>query len=507
MAGGMNRRTFLGAAAASGAVLGAGDFAFLSRLPSVSAADATLNTDVVRLDAGIEPTVRLLEETPREKLVEEVAAKVKAGLSYRELLAGLLLAGVRNVQPRPTVGFKFHAVLVVNSAHLASMASPDSQRWLPIFWALDHFKGSQAATARESGWRMSRVDESKVPPAHEAKRRFIEAMDNWDEQAADAAVAGLARTAGAAEVFELMWRYGARDFRSIGHKAIFVANSWRTLQCIGWQHAEPVLRSLAYALLNREGASGNPAKEDLPADRPGRRNAELARQIRPEWAGGKTDESATTEFLQVLRDGSEYDAPAAAVKLLNNGVSPQSLWDAILAAASEQTTRKPGIVSLHAVTSTNALRYAFDASGDDATRRMMLLQNASFVPLFRKALGKADERKIDQLEPEAPKADGREGVEEIFADASRDRAAAARKALGYLKQHPDPRELMEAARLLVFLKGNNSHDYKYSSALLEDWTHLSSPWRERYLAAGMYLLRGSGGPDNGLVPRIREALA
>jgi len=57
--------------------------------------------------------VRLIEDTPREKLLEEVAARIKKGLSYREVLAGLLLAGVRNVQPRPSVGFKFHAVLVV----------------------------------------------------------------------------------------------------------------------------------------------------------------------------------------------------------------------------------------------------------------------------------------------------------------------------------------------------------------------------------------------------------
>ena len=48
------------------------------------------------------------------------------------------------------------------------------------------------------------------------------------------------------EVRDLL-RYGARDFRAIGHKAIYVANSCRTLESIGWQHAEPVLRSLAYA--------------------------------------------------------------------------------------------------------------------------------------------------------------------------------------------------------------------------------------------------------------------
>ena len=30
-----------------------------------------------------------------------------------------------------------------------------------------------------------------------------------------------------------------------------MANSFRTLEAIGWQHAEPVLRSLTYAILDR----------------------------------------------------------------------------------------------------------------------------------------------------------------------------------------------------------------------------------------------------------------
>ncbi|HZZ27241.1 MAG TPA: hypothetical protein VFE46_04470 [Pirellulales bacterium] len=32
---------------------------------------------------------------------------------------------------------------------------------------------------------------------------------------------------------------------------------------------------------------------------------------------------------------------------------------------------------------------------------------------------------------------------------------------------------IDAARLLVFLKGNNAHDYKFSSAVLEDYYHVS----------------------------------
>ena len=124
----------------------------------------------------------------------------------------------------------------------------------------------------------------------QARHAFADAMDNWDEAKADAATAGLARHSKAEEIFDLFCRYGARDFRDIGHKAIYVANSWRTLQNIGWQHAEPVLRSLAYALLDHE--QGNPAERDAEADRPGRRNQELLKKISAGWQNGKPGANA-----------------------------------------------------------------------------------------------------------------------------------------------------------------------------------------------------------------------
>lgn len=500
------RRHFLQTAAAGGALMGLGDLSFLSRLQPVSADEAQLDPKIVRLHPEIEPLVRLLEETPREKLLEEVATRIRRGLTYREVLAALLLAGVRNVQPRP-VGFKFHAVLVVNSAHLASLSSPDSERWLPILWALDQFKSAQARDVDEGNWTMGPVKESSVPPAHRARQAFMEAMDNWDEAAADAAVAGLARSAGAHEVFEIFCRYGARDFRSIGHKAIFVANAYRTLQCIGWQHAEPVLRSLAYALLAHEG--DNPAKRDADADRPWRRNVALAPRIRKEWQAGEPNAAATNEMLSALRQGSDEDACNKAVELLNRGVAPQSVWDALMNGAGELLMRQPGIVALHAVTTTNALRYAYETSGSDETRRILLLQNAAFLPMFRQAMtgrGNIKDLRIDQLEPVSLKATGAQAVEEIFAEVSRDRLTAAAKVLAYLKQNQPAKELIDAARVLVFLKGNDAHDYKFSSAVLEDYYHVSPSWRDLYLAASVFNLRGAAGPDTSLVKRIRAAL-
>jgi hypothetical protein len=91
-------------AAGTTAMAGLGDLGFLAQLQPVSAAEAKLEPAKVRLDSEIEPLVRLLENTPRERVLEEVASRLRHDVTYRELLAALLLAGVRNIEPRP-VGF------------------------------------------------------------------------------------------------------------------------------------------------------------------------------------------------------------------------------------------------------------------------------------------------------------------------------------------------------------------------------------------------------------------
>lgn len=495
-----NRRQFM--AGAGGAMLLGGGMGFLDKLAPVSAAEAELHPSLVRLGDDIEPTVRMMEETPRERVLEEVATRIRAGLSYRQVLAALLLAGVRDVQPRPQVGFKFHAVLVINSAHLASLDSPESDRWLPIFWAIDRFKSAQAETSKTSGWRMSAVDEAKVPDASKARQAFASAMDAWDEQAADTAAAAMARSVSRDECFELFARYGCRDFRDIGHKAIFVSNSFRTLSAIGWQHAEPVLRSLAYALLQHDGA--NPSTSDNPADRPGRQNAELLKKIQPGWQNGKPSSEATAHLLSTFRTGSAEDCPAAIVQALNDGIAIQSIWDAILAASGELLMRKTNILTLHSVTSSNALRFAFETAASDEARLMLLLQNSAFLPLFRQAVGKMGTVEVDEFKP--AETDDKRTVDDIFSTATHDRMGAAQMALEYLGRTHSARELITAARRLVFLKGNDAHDYKFSSAVLEDYYHVSPKWRNRYLASSLFYLPSGGAPDTPLLGRMRAAL-
>ncbi len=494
------RRHFL---KAGGSSLFGSAFGFLGLLPPVTAASARM--EPVRLQAEIEPLVRLIEETPRDRTLEEIGVRIAKGLGYRDVMTALLLAGVRNIQPRP-VGFKFHAVLGVHSAHLAALNAPATDRWLPAFWSLDDFKSSQLLDIRAGDWTMQPVSATHIPPREKTRHALESALDAWDEARTDPAAAGLARHLSHRECFEFLCRYGARDFRSIGHKAIYVANGFRMLESIGWQHAEPIVRSMAYALLYR--GLRNPAGADLPEDRPWKRHLVLQRTIRTDWMSGAPDSAATHQLLRALRTVREDVASSTVVELLNRGVAPQSLNDALYLFAAELMMKRPAIVPLHAVTTTNALQYAFRQSTVDETRRMLLLQNASFLVLFRDIALRADQMADPLIEQFEPADQGARGftLDAIFTEIGRNRLRAAAQALAYLQSGGTAEQFVATAQRFIYLKGTDAHDYKFSSAVLEDYQHLSPQWRSRYLAASVSYLYGPHNPDSALVARTRAAL-
>ncbi len=500
---GLRRRRFLEMAGALGLGAELGPWAGLKTITPLRADDTKLKPEMVKFRPEIEPVVRLIEETPRERALEVGIAQLKKGLSYKNLLAGLFLAGIRNIKPRP-VGFKFHAVMVINSAHVLGQSSAVSERLLPLLWALDNFKSSQAQDVKEGDWVLEPVDECRLPKTQRAREEFVRAMEVWDSEAADAAVAALCRTSGAAQTMEPIWRMAVRDQRDIGHKAIFAAQSWRTLQTIGWEHAEPVLRSLVFGMLDLRGDT-----RPRPVG-PYETNLENAGKVREGWQIGRDDSGATKGLLQVMRQATPEAASAEAVKLLNQGVSPGSLWDAVILSACELIMHSPGIVAIHATTATNALHYIFTASGDDTTRKLALLQAVGWQPMYRGRTKLTDADGIDALKvnPDIAISNADESVAEIFTTISDDRKKAAAKAQAFLGRGGSSDLIFDAARRMIFHKGRDSHDYKYGAAISEEYLWSTEPkWRGQIVAASMFNLPGTKTPDSPLMIRAREALA
>src|ERR1044071_3466455 len=111
------------------------------------------------------------------------------------------------------------------------------------------------------------------------------------------------------------------------------------------------------------------------------------------------------------------DVSQKAIELLKRDVAPQSIFDGLSLAAGELVMRAPGILSIHAITFTNALRYAWQHVRDEPTRRLLLLQNCAFLPLYKG--NKPDEgTRMDELTPLATKEMGPSALTEIFADVA-----------------------------------------------------------------------------------------
>lgn len=496
----VNRRRFVctSTAATSLAATSGASLAGSLELPSLRAEDVAIDSSMVQFRPEIEPLVRLIEDAPREQVIDKVQAEIQAGRSYRELLAAMFLAGIRNVQPRPAVGFKFHCVLVVYATHQASLAASDAQRWLPLLWAIDNFKASQATDVREGNWTMAKVDESRLPTPERSLAALTSALDAWDVEQADWAAAAAARTASRSQLLDCLAKAASRDFRSIGHKSIYVAAAFRTLEVIGWEHAEPIVRSLAYAILNHQGDE-NPAKHDYEVDRAGRENWSRTADWQFAWENGRTDKAATIETLQMLRTADPISAGSQALKSIQSGLHHRVLADATALASAELVMRQPGIVPLHAVTTTNALNYLMTSVADERIRKWLMLQNVSFLAHFTaaaKARGKLEDREIDKLEPTKTNVSAMESL------SSKDRDSNAAAILGLAQDSVGGHDVVRAARELVFLKGTDAHDYKFSSAALEDYQLLSPAFRAPYLAACSYLFKSAADPTTPLAKRV-----
>ena len=485
----MDRRTFLHAAGAAGLSL-------------------TARRGLGEADQRAASLLGLLEDTPRDRLTRELARMIRAGLRYQELLAALSLAAVRNVQPYPDVGYKYHAVMVLRAVHAATQQLPTADQWLPIVWAADYFKDAQAQEHAASGWRLEPQPAGTIPDRAAARRALQEALDGWDRVAADAAVTGLARAAGPAEVFAVLFAYGARDLRAIGHKAIAVSNAHALIAFLGTAYAEPILRSTVAALQNAD-AGPNPATHQLHADRAWRENQRQLRDIPPDWQQGHDDPGAHAALREALYHSGDADAGRVVVGFLRQGMSAAAVWQVLFATGAELLLHQPSIVLLHAQTTANALHYAYRVCHEERTRQLLLLQCAAFTALFCRTAGAgAGDVSLAALPAQPPQHAGAEALGEIFtALSAADRMAAARLSLGYLQGGGDAQVLIAQARHHLVYQATEAHDYKFAEAVFDRYAQLPvGPWRERYLSAGMAYFTAPAARPAPLIRELQELL-
>ena len=508
----INRRRFIGSSSVL-ATACAADLGFLAPLGHAAATETRINPNEVVFSAETDRLLRLLRSTSREECVPAFVKEIANGLSYQQFLTVLFLGAVENGDP--------HQVAQVYGAHRVGSEVRVEERLLPLFWVLHRIKQEMEPGAKPHP--AARPFKGQLPAAGKAEGLFREAMLKSDKAEAERAVLALARDHGARHTMHRLLEFAPRNVGgTLGHPAIALANGWRAMEAMGWQHAEVVLRYATDIIGGFEGDGTYVAN----LERVKKSLAEL-----PEgWAGTQSDKSVTLELYKVLRAGKPDEAGEMICTELRAGKAKAgSVWDAIRLACADTLFRYKtggqfiGSVQIHAVTTTNALHHGFALAGSAETKLIALLQAAGVTAdhFVRQKIKRGELRDMNLLDlaQQTGKAEGT--MRDVFEmlpfknflyqekDAG-ERAAsdqACRRAFGLLAGEDEQAAFMRTARGFLCVKASmDAHDIKYPAAIFEDARLASPEWRPYLLASSVHALHGSKSKDTAALVQVKDAL-
>lgn len=431
---------------------------------------------------------------------DAAAEAIRSGADHGAMLGAIFLCGVRDIRPRPH-GI-LHTVMMVESSFRLAGSAPPGEEWLPVLFNLDDLKAAQESDRIDDGdWKLGPRSTSRVSTPEGARRDFVAAMEAWDPERADRAITALLPYHDRASLNEILWPLTVRCYAFIGHKIIYASQIERALSRIGWEHAEPALRSLARTVLvNRDTAAYE-------------RSRELARAIPDRWLQGTEDSEQSLQLLREIAARRPRQAQELVVDAFKDGLGPNTVWDALRLLGSEIVLKRPGrsasagrtaLLPVHALTVTHALGHAYRSTKTDATKRLAILQAAGWLPALRDDLaslvglsmaGPGIETLGDSVEESAP------ALAEVIDGAS---PAQART---WLDREPSKRPLYLAQlRSRVSRRGQEHHQHKYAAAVEEE-SRLAHPrWASRILAPAVDYLANPADTETEVYRRSLRAL-
>ena len=286
------------------------------------------------LDFGpMESLVRLMQETPVNRLLPVLVGQMKSGVELKRLVAAAALANARTFGGEDYVGF--HTMMALAPAFHMSAELPEATRALPVFKVL--YRNTNRI--QEHGGRKSEVlhpvdagSDSQSGATAESLRTAVRAKNVSEAERAYATIA--ARSPDDALNAVLM----SVEDRPEVHRVVLPYRAWDLLDLIGKDHAQTLLRqSVRYCLAH--GAPGDSAG-DPPKLLP---RIFDEHHLHDTSLGQRDVEDAWIERMsQTIFAGTPQQAADAAAAALADGIAPDAIGHAISLAANQLILRDAG---------------------------------------------------------------------------------------------------------------------------------------------------------------------
>jgi hypothetical protein len=288
------------------------------------------------LDFGpLESLVRLMQETPANKLLPALADKLKSGTELSRLVAAGALANARTFGGEDYVGF--HTMMALSPALHMSRELPDALQPLPVFKVL--YRNTNRI--QERGGRKEEVLHPVKPAVLSDNRPCGEllrdAVHRKDVNEAEQTFAALAKLSPDDALNHLL--HTVQENTEV-HRVVLPYRAWDLLDLIGREQAHTLLRqSVRYCVKAEAGQRSSKWDEPrtllpkmleqhkLLGRMPGTREAE------DKWV----DELSQTFFKSTPEQAAE-----AAAAALADGFAPAAIGEAISLAANQLVLRDHG---------------------------------------------------------------------------------------------------------------------------------------------------------------------
>ncbi|HEU0038609.1 MAG TPA: hypothetical protein VFR76_04990 [Verrucomicrobiae bacterium] len=288
------------------------------------------------LDFGpLESLVRLMQETPANKLIPALADKLKSGTELSRLVAAAALANARTFGGEDYVGF--HTMMALAPSLHMARELPDALQPLPVFKVL--YRNTNRI--QEKGGRKEEVlhlvKPAALPEGSGGGDVLREAVRNKNCDEAERTFAALSQRSPEDALNHLL--FAVQDDTEV-HRVVLPYRAWDLLDLIGKEQAHTLLRqSVRYCVKAESGqraATGNEPRTLLPkmleqhkllGRAPGTRAAE------DKWVD---------ELSQNIFKATPEQAAEAAAAALAEGFSPAAIGEAISLAANQLVLRDAG---------------------------------------------------------------------------------------------------------------------------------------------------------------------
>ena len=286
------------------------------------------------LDFGpIEPLVRLMQETPVNRLLPVLIKQMNSGVGLKRLVTAAALANARTFGGEDYVGF--HTMMALAPAFHMSAELPGAAGALPVLKVL--YRNTNRI--QEHGGRASEVlhpvetaGDSQKDATPQALRSAVRAKNRADAEQTYASIA--AHSPEDALNAVLM---SVEDWPEV-HRVVLPYRAWDLLDLIGKEHAQTLLRqSVRYCLAH--GSPGD-AAGDPPKLMPRLFDEHRLHDATP--GGRDVDDAWIEKMSQTIFAATPQQAAEAAAAALADGVSPDAIGHAISLAANQIILRDIG---------------------------------------------------------------------------------------------------------------------------------------------------------------------